>query len=137
MTRRWAGDRGDAAIELALGVALLLLPVLALVGTLPRWVDHREGAAAAAAEAARVAASEFPEQDLERARAAARDVLVAHGVSLAEAAIDIEAAVDRGDVVRASVRVRVPALRLPLIGEAGAWSVTVTASRRIEDHRSR
>ncbi|HEX5614354.1 MAG TPA: hypothetical protein VFZ83_04305 [Acidimicrobiia bacterium] len=131
------GERGVAAIELAFGIAVLLLPVIVLVGTLPVWVDHREAAVAAAREAAVVAARDFPDQDPTAADRSARRVLADHGVPATSASIDVRPAAERGDTVDATVRVEVPALHVPLIGSFGAWTVTVVASRRVEDHRSR
>ncbi|MEI8001360.1 MAG: hypothetical protein WCI50_08415, partial [Actinomycetes bacterium] len=56
MTRRSrrAAAGGFAAIELAAGVALLLLPVTLLVVALPTWADRQTVARLAARDATRV-----------------------------------------------------------------------------------
>ena len=50
--RRFRGDRGQAAIELPLGFALILLPVAVVVMVVPQWPERQTVATAAAKEAA-------------------------------------------------------------------------------------
>src|SRR6266542_2451137 len=56
VTRRVRGDEGFVAVELSLGVAMLLLPVTLVVLTLPTWSERQAAARAIAREVARAAA---------------------------------------------------------------------------------
>lgn len=71
-------DRGHAAVELALAVGVLLLPVALVVSSFGPWLERRVLAASAAAEAARVAVIEL---DHGSGAAAVGRAVVSHGLS--------------------------------------------------------
>jgi hypothetical protein len=130
-------ERGTVALEWVAATALLLLPVVVLVATLPAWAERRHAAVVAAREAVTVLARDWPAADEERVVRVAREVLADHGVAPAEVEVRIRAiGVGRGDAARVDVVVVMPAISVAGI-EAGAWHYTARATRRIDDYRSR
>jgi hypothetical protein len=128
---------GFVELELVGAIALLLLPVLLLVASLPRWVDARHAAASAAREAARSAALAYPADGAPPAAAAVADVAARHGLDPDLLDLELRTGERRGDTVVATVTVHVPGLAVPGVGWLGAWDASVTSTRRIDDHRSR
>jgi hypothetical protein len=124
-------------VELAAALAVLLVPVLLLVAVLPRWVETRDATVVAAREAARGAALAYPADGAEAAAAAVAEVAARHGLAPDRLRLELDAPARRGGTVVATVTVRVPALAVPGVGLLGAWEVSVTSTRRIDDHRSR
>jgi hypothetical protein len=114
-------------------VALLLLPIVVLVATLPVWAERKHAGVVAAREAARVLVNTWPAVDRERATAVAREVADDHGVH------DIEVSLrsaDRGSAVEVAVTVVMPAIAVAGM-RAGEWRYTAHAARRVDDYRSR
>ncbi len=138
MPLSWAQrERGFVAIEWVAAVALLLLPVVVLVATLPEWAERRHAATVAAREAARELVREWPNADTEQAAAVARDVAADHGVPASDVVVEVlSVGVARGDVARVAVRVRMPAISVAGMS-AGEWHYTAVELRRIDDYRSR
>jgi hypothetical protein len=130
-------ERGFVAIEWVAAVALLLLPVVVLVATLPEWAERRHAATVAAREAARELVREWPNADPEQAAVVARDVAVDHGVGAGDVVVEVlSTGVARGDEARVAVRVMMPAISVAGMS-AGAWQYTAVEVRRIDDYRSR
>jgi hypothetical protein len=130
---RRARAEGFVAIEWVAAVALLLLPIVVLVATLPVWAERKHAGVVAAREATRVLVTSWPAVDEARAVAVAREVAVDHGVD------DVEVFVrsaDRGGAVEVDVVVVMPAIAVAGM-RAGEWRYTAHASRRIDDYRSR
>lgn len=130
-------QRGFVAIEFALAVGLLLLPVVLLVAALPSWVEREHAGGVAAREAAAVAVQAYPADGRDAARLAALDAVANYGVD----ARDVDVAFPRVDAYRGGtisvrVTVRMPALVVPGIGTVGGFDRSVTRSRRIDDYRS-
>lgn len=131
--------RGEAAVELVAGLALVLLPVTALAATLPTWAEARYAVDAAAVEAARLAARTGETAAAERLAA---DVVTNHGL---EAEPIAEVTVPAGDTdrparegeVAARVTAVVPALDLPGLGPVGGWSLTRTHREPLHPWRGR
>lgn len=71
-------DTGHAAVEFALGVGLLLLPVALVIASFGPWSERRVLAESAAAEAARVAVVEL---DHGGGAEAVRQAVASHGLS--------------------------------------------------------
>ncbi|HXY92567.1 MAG TPA: hypothetical protein VEP49_08840 [Acidimicrobiia bacterium] len=121
------GDAGFVALELALGVAVLLLPVAAIVLTIPTWSERQTTARAIAREVARIVA-----------RDGLCDTVVATGLATVMAAnlgvrrddvtVDLECApgapLPPGGSVQVDVTVRMPAVHLPALGTIGEWRWT-------------
>ena len=130
-------ERGFVAIEWVAAVALLLLPVVVLVATLPDWAERRHAATVAAREAARELVREWPSADPAQAVVVARDVAADHGVPASEVFVRVlSVGAARGDMARVAVRVTMPAISVAGMS-AGAWHYTAVEVRRIDDYRSR
>ncbi len=130
-------ERGFVAIEWVASVALLLLPIVVLVATLPGWAERRHTATVAAREAARDLVDNWPHGDPAAAILVAQDVAADHGVGAAD--LDVRVAsvgAARGDEVVVEVRVTMPAIGVAGMS-VGSWHYTARATRRIDDFRSR
>src|SRR3954453_22729134 len=73
-------DHGFVAIEWVAAIALLLFPVVALVGTLPTWAERSHAAAVAAREAARELDQHWPAGGAAAAALVATYVAHDHGI---------------------------------------------------------
>jgi hypothetical protein len=125
------------AIEWVAAVALLLLPVVVLVATLPEWAERRHAATVAAREAARELVRDWPTADPERAAVVARDVASDHGMPARDVVVQVlSVGVARGDLARVAVRVTMPAISVAGMS-AGEWHYTAVEVRRVDDYRSR
>jgi len=132
-----ARELGFVAIEWVAAVALLLLPVIVLVATLPAWAERRHAATVAAREAGRELVRGWPTADPALVGALARDVAADHGVPAGDVAVEVlSVGVARGDMVRVAVKVKMPAISIPGMS-AGEWHYTAVEVRRIDDYRSR
>lgn len=138
-------ERGHAAVELALAVGLLMLPVALAVSAFGPWVERRVLAESAAAEAARVAVLEL---DHRSGATAVRHAIESHGLSddlvrlgwcgSSPAPLDSPAGacpLTRGSVAQAAVSVWVPLVSTPWGEVAGLW-VTATHVEPIDAFRS-
>lgn len=125
------------AVEWLLAVAVLLVPVLLLTASLPTWVERRHAATVAAREAVASIARELPAADPARAELVAKAVALAHGIPPADVGVDVSGGVERADTVTVSVRVRMPALAVPMLDPVAGFTYTARAHRRIDDLRSR
>jgi len=129
-------NSGFVAIEFVAAIALLLLPIVVLVATLPVWAERRHAATVAAREAARAWVDAWPRDNVADAAHVAREVAGDHGVAAADVVTKVSGGVTRGDTVRVEVDVAMPAISV-LGMAAGAWHYTAVESRRIDDYRSR
>lgn len=138
------GRRGAAAgfvaLELALGIGLLVLPLTMLVLTFPTWSEYQATATTAASEAAREAVlAGDVEQGRARGETVAREVFANHG--LGRAAVDVRwggsGGLTRGATVVAEVTIRMPAVEIPGIGRVGSWDWTATHAEQVDRYRSR
>jgi hypothetical protein len=127
------GERGHAAVEFALGVGLLLIPVAILVLGFGPWSERRVVAEAAAAEAARTAVLSL---DVTAAGQVVSEIGANHGVepedmllgwcgstpaAVADAIDDCPLA--RGTVVEAEVRIWAPVVETPWGAIGGLWVI--------------
>jgi hypothetical protein len=120
-------EAGFVAIEFAVGVGLLVIPVALVVLTLPGWSERQATARAVGREVARHAARDGV-CDLSAARAIGASMAVNLGVPSHDLVVDL-ACVDGAELppggdVEAEVTVAMPAVQLPGIGAVGAWSWT-------------
>jgi len=135
--RRRGSQRGFVAIEWVATVALLLLPMVVLVATLPSWAERRHGATVAAREAARDLVDNWPNGDPAAAVLVAQEVAADHGIDAADVDIRVRSTGERrGDNVEVDVAVRMPAIGVAGMS-VGTWSYTARATRRVDDFRSR
>jgi hypothetical protein len=134
---RGAEAGGFVAIEWVAAVALLLLPVVVLVATLPGWAERKHAATVAAREAANELAAAWPGGDPKIAQLVATDVAADHGVDAADVVVRVPSVGQaRGDYVEVDVDIRMPAMGVGRMA-FGAWQYTARALRRIDDYRSR
>ena len=117
-------------------MAMLLFPVVLLVASLPQWSERQHAALVAAREAARVAAPEWPADGGVDAERVAREVATTYGIAPGDLVITVSPPPERGGLLTATVTVRMPALAVPFLARAGAWSWTARESVRIDDYRS-
>lgn len=134
------GQRGSGAVELLLIAATLLVPAAMLLLGLPVLLEYRSLGDAAAREAVRAcAAASGPAAGQQRAQAAARRILGERGLNpqQVEISIDCERAWAPGSEVSARISYRIPAWRLPGMGEVGNIAVSRTWREIIHPYRSR
>lgn len=132
------GEHGFVAIEWVAAIALLLLPVVALVGTLPTWAERSHAAAVAGREAARALEQHWPNGDPVTAALVAQYVAADHGIPASDVHVRVlSVGAMPGDQIRVEVRVRMPAIAMPGLSGIASWSYTTVASLRVDDYRSR
>lgn len=137
MRRRYRNADGFVAIEWVAAVALLLLPIVVLVATLPVWAERRNTATVAAREAVRQLVNDWPNASVDAATETAREVAADHGVDPSELRLQVASAgAARASEVRVQVDVTMPAIAVGNM-HAGEWHYTAVAVRRIDDYRSR
>jgi len=130
-------ERGFIAIEWVAAIAILLLPMVVLVATLPSWAERRNAATFAAREAARELADSWPNGDPNAAVLVAQEVAADHGIAAADLDVRVPSVGEaRGGEVEVDVDVRMPAIGVDGMS-AGSWHYTARAVRRIDDFRSR
>ena len=121
------GDDGFVAVELALGIGLLLLPVAFVVLTIPSWSERQTTGRAIAREVgprSRAKAGATPDWrtiSLARWRRISRWI-DRKSTSHSTAPTGDELAA--GSELAVSVTVQMPAVHLPAVGTVGEWSWT-------------
>lgn len=137
-TRVVRDDRGaSGTLEMLLGVALLMLPLVMLVAAIPRWIETRSMAQLAAQEAARslvLAADQASGEMLGIVRA--NEVAANHGFAPGQLAVSFSGVLAWGEEVTATVTVDTPVLVVPGLGSFVASDVRVSHTERVDDFRS-
>ncbi|MGQ0824466.1 MAG: hypothetical protein ACT4OX_05440 [Actinomycetota bacterium] len=121
------GERAFVSIELVAATALVFLPVVVLVGTLPVWVERKHTATLAAREAV-AAVVRDPATD---AVQVAQQVAANHGVDADQLDIHVSGGTAAGEYVTVAVGIEMPAIAV------GPWTYTAVQHRRIDDYGSR
>lgn len=134
-------DDGFVAAEWAVGMALLVLPLVVVVAVLPTWSGRHAAAAAAAREGARVAAlADTGAAADQAARAAVAQVLADRGV---DGPVEVEVTVPgpgllpREGVVEVHVALPTQPVPLPLVGDIPGPTVSAGHHRALDPLRSR
>jgi hypothetical protein len=131
---------GFAAIELTVGVAVLLLPVALLVLALPQWSARQGIARVAARDAARVIGLRGW-CDADAATAAVRRVGADAGLTDGALRLTLDcpggAALARDGAVTARVTVAMPVLAVPFVGSGPARQWTAGHREPIDPYGSR
>jgi hypothetical protein len=128
---------GFVAIEWVAAIAMLLLPIVVLVASMPGWAERRHAATVAAREAARELVDSWPNGDPTSAVVVATDVAADHGIAASDIDVRVPSVgVVRGDEVVVEVVVTMPAIGVNGVS-VGRWHYTARAARRIDDLRSR
>lgn len=136
-SRACPSDRGFAAIELTLGIGLLLVPTAMVVLALPGWSERQATATAAAQEAARVLAlSEECEPNLWAAAGVVDETVRGHGLDPDDFRVDIAGSTEPGAAVEVRVTAAMPMTVVPGIGAFGSWSWTARHAEPVDRYRS-
>jgi hypothetical protein len=132
------GERGSTPVELALGIALLVLPVMVLVLVIPIWVERQGMARTAAQEAARAAVVHTDQRAADAAaRQAAAEVVSNRGYPQEDLAeVEVTGRLTRGGLVTATVHVRVPLVRIPGLGSVGGFTISAAQTEPVDAFRS-
>jgi len=138
-------ERGHAAVELALAVATLLVPVVLVVAAFGPWSERRVLAEAAAAEASRAAVLTL---DLRMGAEVVASAIAGHGLDLSLGRLGWCGAepgplddppgacpLTRGSVVEATVEVWAPLVNTPWGTVGGLW-VRASHAEPIDLYRS-
>lgn len=136
-------DRGHASLEMALGAALLLIPVALAIASFGPWSERRVVAEAVAAEAARAAvlALDLGAGEEVVARVASNHSLAPDQVRLGWCGATPTTGsaggcpMSRGTDVNATVQLFVPVVSTPWGAVGGLW-VTGTHSEPVDLYRS-
>ena len=136
-TRTVRGDDGYAPLNLLLGVALLVIPVLFLVLTIPTWIDRTVDARDAASDAARALAT----ASSWAAGEAAADQSIAQvatndGLTPEQIHATYLGSLAAGGTVTATVTITIPAGVVPGIGSYGTMHYTASNTQHIDTYRA-
>ncbi len=127
-----------AAVEMILVLGLILLPLLAGIAQVPRWVDAVSTADLAAQEAARrYVLADSADEGVAAAESVVATIVSNRGmdVGVVEQVL-INGAVARGATVTVTVTLRIPPIVLPGVGEIGGTTgLSRSATERVDDYR--
>ena len=137
MRRESTAARGFVAVELSASIALLLLPVAMLVVSLPSWSGREHAATVIAREVARLSAQRWPVAADGEVDDLVRELATNLGIDADDVVVSVNEQVDRGERMRATVTIRMPAISVPGIGTVGQWHWTTSNAVRIDAYRSR
>ena len=135
--RQWRArrsQRGFIAVEYALALGLILVPVGLLVITLPAWPERQTVARVAAEEGARTAVLTG---DLAAGEAVAMEAVSNQGIDPNDIDIAWTGSTERGGQLTAAVTIRMPAIRVPAVATVGTWDWTARHSESVDLYRSR
>jgi len=127
-----------AAIEMVLVLGIILLPLLAGIAQLPRWVDAKSTADLASQEAAReMVLADSWDEGVAAAGQVVATIVANRGFDVgAVEALDFAGALVRGGTVTVTVTLRVPPVVLPGVGPVGGnISLSRSATERVDDYR--
>ena len=127
-----------AAIEMLLVLGLILLPTLAGIAQIPRWVDAKSTADLAAQEAARhVVLADSWDEAVAGAETVVSTVVANRGLDVGVlSGVLFEGSLDRGATVTVTVTLQVSPVILPGFGPVGGTiSLTRSATERVDDYR--
>ncbi len=137
MTRMRAQCFGFVSVELSACIALLLLPVAMLVVSVPSWSSREHAATVIAREAARLTSDRWPAVDDVEVDEMASELATNLGVDPGDVVVQLSEIADRGQRVRATVTIRMPALHIPGVGSIGQWHWTTSSAVLVDPYRSR
>jgi len=128
-------ERGFVVVELAAGIAFLVLPVALLVLALPSWAERQSVARVVAREVGRTVARDG-RCSAGDARRLAAVVAENHGLAAGDVSVTLGcvqgSALSAGGSVVVAATVREPGLRVPGIGRVGEWSFTARHAEPID-----
>jgi len=127
-----------AAVEMILVLGIILLPLLAGIAQLPRWVDAKSTADLAAQEAARqVALADSWGDGVASGQLVVATTVENRGMNVGSIeGIAFEGDLVRGGTITVTVTLRVPPVVLPGFGAVGGnISLSRSATERVDDYR--
>lgn len=129
-------DHGAATpLTLMLGVALIILPVMVLILTVPIWEQRTVDAQDAARAAARaMVAASTAASGLVAAKQAVDEVLQGDGVPPAQVSVTFAGEDIPGGSVTVSVTVVIPAGRVPGLGAIGDLHYTARSTEHVDTY---
>jgi hypothetical protein len=129
-------ERGSASLELALGVAVLVVPAVVAVISFAPWLEARAFVRAAAAEAARAAVLAPADPGAAGVRAVSD---MAAGRNMGEVSVIMcgggVCVIERGETVAATVAVEIPLVATPW-GPVGGITVEASHAEPVDLYRS-
>lgn len=134
--RLGGGERGVATpLSLVLGLAFIVLPVMALVLAVPTWEQRAVDAQDAARVGARALATASSWSGGESsASLAVEEVLLADGLPAGDVRVAFGGSLAPGGTVTASVTVVVPAGLLPGLGAIGQLHYTARSTDHVDSY---
>lgn len=133
--RTW-DQRGSAIpLSLLLGTALIVLPVMVLVLTLPAWEQRAVDAQDAARTAARalVTADDW-EDGVSAADEAVAQLETGDGLPPTDLTVSYSGSLDPGGSVTAAVTVVIPAGNVPGLGFVGQLHYTASSTEHVDSY---
>ncbi|MDJ0664051.1 MAG: TadE/TadG family type IV pilus assembly protein [Acidimicrobiia bacterium] len=127
-----------AAVEMILVLGLILLPLLAGIAQVPRWVDAVSTADLAAQEAARrYVLADSADEGVAAAESVVATIVANRGMDVGDVEqLVIDGVLARGETVTVTVTLRVPPVVLPGLGEIGGTTgLSRSATERVDDYR--
>jgi hypothetical protein len=127
-----------AAVEMILVLGLILLPLLAGLAQIPRWVDAKSTAKLAAQEAARqMVLADSWDEGVAAGESIVATVAGNRGLDVGSiGGIEFEGDLVRGGTVTVTVTIDVPPVVLPGFGPVGGTiSLSRSATERVDDYR--
>jgi hypothetical protein len=137
LQRRVWDQRGSAIpLSLLLGTALIVLPVMVLVLTLPAWEQRAVDAQDAARTAARalVTADDW-DDGVSAADEAVAQLETGDGLPPADMTVSYSGSLDPGGSVTAAATVLIPAGNLPGLGLVGQLHYTASSTEHVDSYR--
>jgi hypothetical protein len=132
-------DAGFIALEFALGVAVLVLPVAAIVLVIPTWSERQTSARAIAREVARAVARDGV-CGLDRASGLTDTMSANLGIPREDVVVALDCApgtpLGAGTDLGVTVTVRMPAVELPALGAIGEWSWSARHRQPVDQYGS-
>jgi Flp pilus assembly protein TadG len=131
--------RGQALVEMAIAMPILLVLALGVVGA-GRAIHARVALEAAAREGARAVATAPDPCDAAVAVARARETAQGYGLALEQLTVEVSGGCDRGSLRRVMVGYTVPLRDLvfmPFLQLPGQVTMTARATHVVEQYRSR
>jgi Flp pilus assembly protein TadG len=130
-------ERGAVAVEFAMGIGLLVLPIALLVLTFPTWSARQAAATAAAQEAARLVVVAQPCGSGDgAAQQIVTEIARNRGIDPNTMKLRLSGSEQAGGRVTARVTVTMPLTRFPGIGGVGAWRWTAEHAEVVDPYRS-